>query len=211
MFSIYTPVGRAFHGPLEELRRVEKLPAFKKTSARYAVQESDIENEQAREFMLPSTAISDYQNLLENAGHREPVLHAFQIMSKNVKVLLEDSTLQQAVQIFQRYPFQLLPIVTHEGTLLGSLARRSLYEHMLEAEPGSAEDEKSVVETFLSQDSFVYSADPVTEVRRIASVLVENMLDALAVTLDSGKLVGIVSRTDLLRCIVADPPLSLWC
>jgi len=56
----------------------------------------------------------------------------------------------------------------------------------------------------------VVCADPVTDIRRIAHVLIETGLTALPVVNESQKLLGMVSRGDILRAAVADPPLSLW-
>jgi len=53
--------------------------------------------------------------------------------------------------------------------------------------------------------------DMLAHVRRIATLLVEKNLDAIPIAEESGRLVGIVSRTDILKCTIADPPLSLWC
>jgi CBS domain-containing protein len=54
------------------------------------------------------------------------------------------------------------------------------------------------------------TAEAVTDVRRIATAMLENSIDGVPVTGDFGRLVGYVSRSDILRAVVADPPLSLW-
>jgi acetoin utilization protein AcuB len=56
----------------------------------------------------------------------------------------------------------------------------------------------------------VITAEAVTDIRRIATAMLTNNLDGVPVTADLGRLVGYVSRTDILRAVVADPPLSLW-
>ena len=53
-------------------------------------------------------------------------------------------------------------------------------------------------------------ADLVTDIRRIARVLLETGLTALPVVDEASSLAGIVSRGDILRAVVSDPPLSLW-
>ncbi len=44
----------------------------------------------------------------------------------------------------------------------------------------------------------------------LATAMLTNNLDGVPVTAELGRLVGYVSRTDILRAVVADPPLSLW-
>ena len=62
----------------------------------------------------------------------------------------------------------------------------------------------------LSMTSPVVSTDPITDIRRVAQVLLDYSLPAVPVVSESGELLGIISRGDILRTVVADPPLSLW-
>jgi len=56
----------------------------------------------------------------------------------------------------------------------------------------------------------VVAAEPDAEVRRIARVLLDYALPAVPIIDGEGQLVGIVSRSDVLRVVVTDPPLTLW-
>jgi len=49
-----------------------------------------------------------------------------------------------------------------------------------------------------------------TDIRRVARVLLDTGLPGLPVVQDNGQVIGFVSRTDILRAVVADPPLDLW-
>jgi len=49
-----------------------------------------------------------------------------------------------------------------------------------------------------------------TDLRRVASVLLDTGLPGLPVTDELGRMTGFVSRTDILRAVAADPPLDLW-
>jgi acetoin utilization protein AcuB len=53
--------------------------------------------------------------------------------------------------------------------------------------------------------------DPITDIRRIAHMSCSNTRSmAYRSSTKPEALVGFVSRSDILRAIIADPPLSLW-
>jgi CBS domain-containing protein len=54
------------------------------------------------------------------------------------------------------------------------------------------------------------AAVPVTDIRRIAAVMIDKGVDGVPITNETGRLLGFVSRGDILRAVVTDPPLSLW-
>jgi len=56
----------------------------------------------------------------------------------------------------------------------------------------------------------VITAQPVTDIRCIAAVMLTHRIDGVPVTGDLGRPVGYVSRSDILPAVVADPPLTLW-
>jgi CBS domain-containing protein len=49
-----------------------------------------------------------------------------------------------------------------------------------------------------------------TDIRRVARVLLDTHLPGLPVVSEDGAVTGFVSRTDILRAVVHDPPLDLW-
>ena len=49
-----------------------------------------------------------------------------------------------------------------------------------------------------------------TDIRRLARVLLDTGLPGLPVVDEAGRVIGFVSRSDILRAVVADPPLDLW-
>jgi CBS domain-containing protein len=51
---------------------------------------------------------------------------------------------------------------------------------------------------------------PDTDIRQLAQVLLDTRLPGLPVVDGQGSLVGFVSRSDILRAMVSDPPLDLW-
>jgi CBS-domain-containing membrane protein len=56
----------------------------------------------------------------------------------------------------------------------------------------------------------VVATDPVTDIRRIAKVMLEGDVDGVPIVDEHGALVGFISRSDILQAVTTDPPVSLW-
>lgn len=220
MFAVFTPSGRVFAGTLEQLRRVEKT--FQSNSTRQAdmthtgQSQADINPTQQGQndhqgYKLPEAKTQAYLTLLSETKQREPIYQAYQVMSPNVQVILGSWTIAKAFTAFQSLPYHLFPIVGIEQNLLGSLSRRNFYEFLLENKLSHNSMSQTISDCFLDKKSLAYSADPVTDVRRIIRLLIDKNLDAITIVEDNGRIAGIVSRSDILQCTIAEPPLSLWC
>lgn len=220
MFYIYTPSGRTFAGPLEKLRKMERPSAAHATASHYDEVFSEACDNRAdtgadaagsTQYMVSQQALSQYGKMLQPAAEREAITHAYQLMSQSVKTLLASETVQAAFTAFRRYPYQLMPILNEQRELVATLSRSELYEFLLQSKMSIEQLKQSLQDVFMTSEQNVYSAAPVTDVRRIAALLLENKLDAIPIVEEDGRLVGILSRTDILRCTTSDPPLSLWC
>ena len=214
MFTVYTPQGRTFSGSLELLRRVEKLSrtnAGRRPVDRELVEHQLPKQVEGQQALVSNKAVEQYSAMLAKKGRPEPIYHVHQIMSNPVVTLRSDWQLSKALQQFQRFPYQVFPVVNSYRKLLGSLSRQQFYEFIISPDFSDKLLIDSIENCLLKPDIHSYAVDPVTDVRRLTQLLVEKHLDALPVVQDSGEVVGIVSRTDILRCACTDPPLSLWC
>jgi acetoin utilization protein AcuB len=220
VFAIFTPSGRIFSGSLEQLRRVEKT--FKSNSTRQTgishtdTGQADINRSQygqkgTQAYKIPTAKTQSYLTLLNEAKQREPIYQAYQVMSPNVQMILNSWTIAEALNQFQAFPYHLFPIVDSGRNLLGSLSRKNLYEFLLSHKSSQSAMTQLISERFLDEETLAYSAEPVTDVRRIIRLLIDKNLDALTIVEENGQMAGIVSRSDILQCTVAEPPLSLWC
>jgi acetoin utilization protein AcuB len=90
-------------------------------------------------------------------------------------------------------------VVTPDGTIVGMLSDRELL-----ANPW---DERNVSARMATP---VLTATPDASIRDIARVLIEERIGAMPIADDHGRLVGLLTRTDILRAVVARAPLELW-
>lgn len=205
MFYIYSPQGRVFSGPLEKLKKVEK-PQRATQLKDMRTLEDDLSS--GSSYQISAGAVAEYQAMLKQNSAREAVYHAYQIMSDPVVTMSHQQTCKGAFELFEQYPYQAIPVVNERRAVVGLVSRRNLYYGLLSV---PASHDMPVMELLNERDLKVVTADPVTDVRRIAKVLIDRDLDAVPVVEASQKLVGIISRSDVMSCITADPPLSLWC
>jgi len=217
MFSVYGTTGQTFRGTLEGLMPLTATLKSRNTPHRddtgfdaserptKAGHEKQSDSDEQAKFTQAARA---YDKMHRQENKRLPVCHAYQLMSHDVLTLRPTDTVGAAwLQLVARGVRQapvlgpkmevvglvsdrdLLTVANLEGNLLTGLLNRPIRELMVTPVACSA---------------------PVTDVRRIARVLLATGLSALPIVDDAGELLGIVSRGDILRASVKDPPLSLW-
>lgn len=211
MFAIYTPNGRTFSGTLEELREVKK--SNKPVSARKHHFLDELSNATEENYQVTPNAIDAYKKVIKKKDKISPIYHAYQVMSSPVEVLRGSHLLTTAIEKLQKSSHQVFPIIDDNEQLIGMLSRQKTYEYMLNSKSGVIEKNKNktLAELFFNGKSAAYSADPVTDIRRIALLFIENNIHSMPIVEDSGRIVGIITRADIVKAAIKEPPLSLWC
>ncbi len=182
-------------------------PDERKSSGDQATQEQ----KPTHSYDVSNDALNSYKSMLAEDNKREAIYHAYQIMSPAVIYLSATDTLEQALKQFKKHPFHMMPVMNEQLQLIAMLSRKELMEYLIDKNLNPVELNRSIAQVFVNEQYPIITSDPVTEVRRIAAVLIEQKLDAIPIVDNEGVLRGIVSRTDILKCTTLDPPLSLWC
>jgi acetoin utilization protein AcuB len=151
-----------------------------------------------------SQALSAYLEVTEKNPQREKVLRAEQIMSSNVVTLSSSDRLKEARHIFENRRFRHVPIVSNTGKLVGILSDRDLLKNLNQQ---GIEKPLSIEDVMVKS---VLTARPETEIRMIAKIMFDERIGALPIVDSDEKLVGILTRSDILRTIVNRAPLELW-
>ncbi len=223
MFAIYGTSGQMFQGPVEELRRtaaVVRSQRLRRIEAERDRAERDLTEDGRPAPSTPPTAQASHamQALqayaqVQRPPERHPLSVVADVMSRDPLVLSQDLTLHEAWQQLAEQGLGQAPVVNAQGRLVGMLGRAEL--HDLDRLP--APDASALVwRAFMLQPvssamlSPVPSVAPDTDLRRLALALLETGLPGLPVVVQDGMVSGFVSRTDILRAVVHDPPLDLW-
>lgn len=132
-----------------------------------------------------------------------------ELMSKDVVTIEDTATCHDAVVRMTRHRVRHLPVVTRRGALCGIVTDRDLRHYLFQPETfrqiGSVKVEtllKSIpVSRLMSAPVISVDADEALE--SACQRMLEDKLGSLPV-MENGRLVGIVTETDLLRRIVGD-------
>lgn len=152
-------------------------------------------------------AAATYRREQQSAPRREPIVYAGQVMTAPVQTATLTQTAAEAQRLFARGHFHHLPVVDERQALRGILSDRDV----LRAAVGQLTPERidgwPLARLMTAR---VISATADTEVRVLAEVMTARHFGALPIVDEHSRVVGIVTRSDILRALVHRAPLELW-
>lgn len=138
-----------------------------------------------------------YEEAAKPEPARRPAMLAEQIMTAPPVTLAPDDPLQRIWDIVRQKRIMHIPVVGPDGRVLGIVSDRDLMLRKGER-AGQLMSKKVIVAT------------RETPIREIARVLVDEGIGCVPIVDAQHGVVGMVTRTDVLRCVVNEGPLDLW-
>lgn len=206
MFSVYGLTGQVFSGTLEAMDRVHRLARAR--AVRAIDQDGEEFGVEAVVSRPTQEAVRAYRQMLPEDLERGPLVHAAQVMSRPAITVRDDATAGEAWRVLRDHGIHQAPVVGAAGHLVGIVSERDLLTAIDLDDDKVIENIRREVHEVMTTP--VVAAAPVTDIRRIASAMLSNGVDGVPIVGEDARLLGFVSRSDVLRAVVKDPPLSLW-
>jgi CBS domain-containing protein len=125
-------------------------------------------------------------------------------MTTRVVYLRTNETVAEAVERMTRYGFSALPVLTASGRLVGIVSLLDVLRYREEyAEQGLAADDRAPVTGIMTAD--VVEMAPTANVASVPRRLAESGQLRVLPVVQGARLVGIITRSDLLRGVPHDP------
>ncbi len=124
------------------------------------------------------------------ASEVQPSIKVIDLMSHGVYTLPPETSVLEAAQIMQRYGHEGFPVVGKNGRVLGMLTRREIDKAI------QYEREDAPISNYMHRGEIVVA--PTDSVEKLQEVMMQHDLGQVAVV-EEGEIVGIVTRTDLIK------------
>ena len=206
MFAIYNngTVGfRSTSDNLYALKNVEELE-----SARFEPKEGLIQNfsnelnkEKKDQFLNSYKKVATLDTL-------EPVYKARDIMTHDVIYARNDLTIEDIYYLIKEKKVSQIPITGFGKKIIGIVNKKIILSLLMNhLDDTQAILKRNIDDVYLPE---VLTADPDSDVRDVVKVMLDLKLDAIPIVDDSDVLMGIISKTDILKAVANLPKLQLW-
>lgn len=210
MFAIYNKGSVGFRSTADNLYNLKNVEEAAKVELRpYEgfIQDFSNNNDEKEKRKLNENAISKYKQMA-NIDISEPVYHVQDIMSKDCISIDLKSTVKDAYDSLTENKVGQMPIVSFGKKIIGMINKKMILNLLIEdIENVKFTLNKKLEELSLSE---LITADPISDIRRVAKVMIDFKLDAIPIVDEEDILVGIISKTDIIKAISHIPRLQLW-
>ena len=209
MFAIYKNGSVGFRSTADNLYNIKNIDAL--SEARLTPDEGFmqlLDNEEKNPQKDKDTeALKSYKKMA-NINIIEPVYQVKDIMTKNCFYIDIQSTVQEAFDSMSKLNIEQMPVVSFGKKIIGMIGKKMILELLMEdIENSEYILNKKINDVKLAE---LITVAPIADIRRLAKVMIDFKLDTVPVVEENDLLVGIVSKSDILRAVSYLPKLQLW-
>jgi len=156
----------------------------------------------------PNQQAVDAYKKMANIDTSDIVYHVQDIMTTKSITINVNQTIMEAYNTLKEYKVSQIPVITNDDKIMGLINKKMILNLIVE-DIGNAQYilDRKIDDIFLPE---VITSDPITDIRRVAKVMLDFRLDAIPVVNNNDILVGIVSKTDIIKAVSHIPKLQLW-
>lgn len=207
MFAIYNNGSVQFRSTSDNLYTLDKVDEAAQSRLKPDDELYQYLGEKNKEQKYTQQAIDTYKKIA-NLDTNEIVYHVEEIMTHKCVTIDKSKSVQNAFEVLKQNHITQIPIVTESNKIVSLISKKIILNLLMEDISNYQLILNKQLES-LSLPEFI-TTDPISDIRRVAKVMVEKKLDAIPVVEHNDLLVGIVSKTDIIRAMSHIPSFKLW-
>jgi acetoin utilization protein AcuB len=204
MFAVYNDQGIGFRSTLENVYRVEGITPAKRVTPLLS---DDQDESTGQQSPLTAEAVNAYKKMIQSR-REEAIYHAYQIMKRPVFTVGEDTSISACYEMMEAKGIKQLPVLNGDNKPVGLITKESLLKVLLVDDKTIRSADRGSIAPLVSRP--LISADPVSDIRRVAQVMYECELNCIPVTNTADTIIGIITRTDIVYAVSTYPAITLW-
>jgi CBS domain-containing protein len=211
MFAIYKNGSVGFRSTADNLYNLKNIDELSESRLKpdegFIQLLADENKEDKNQKRNKDDAINLYKKMA-NIDTSELVYHVKDIMTKDCIYIDIQSTINDAYISLNKLDIDQMPVVSFGKKIIGMISKKMILDLLMD----DIENSKYILNKKIDDIKLleIITADPISDIRRVAKVMVDFKLDAIAIVEENDILVGIVSKTDIIKAISHLPSLQLW-
>lgn len=204
MFHIQGLDGFQINIPLEELNKDERVSRLEKSRVARKVIERR-EDQTGKENI--SSAVKAYKNAIKQTINYDSILHAYEIMKSPVFTLNYEMSIPAAWNYMEEKGVSYMPVLSKDNKVSGILSDKDLLRALSIISCSDNDISlKGITEIMTTK---VITSSQVTDIRRIAKAMFENHIGSMPIADESGGILGIITRSDILYALINHPSIDI--
>ena len=191
-------------GNLYNVKNINELSETKLKLDESFIQNFSNEKDRAQK---KDEALDTYKKMV-NIDTSEPVYQVKDIMTKNCIYIHIESTVNEAYESLNSLDVNQMPVVSFGKKIRGMINKKMILELLMDNLENSKYNLNKKIEEIKLPE--IITVAPTVEIRKVAKVMIDFKLEAIPVEDENDILVGIVSKTDILKAISYLPKMQLW-
>ena len=152
-------------------------------------------------------ALNIYKKMA-NIDTKELVYHVRDIMTRDCTTINSKQTIKEAYDILKELNISQIPVVVFGKKIQGLIDNKTILNLLLEDIDNNEEIlNRKIEDIFLPE---LITADPISDIRRVSKVMIDFKLHAIPIVDEEDIVIGIVSKTDIIKAVSNIPHLQLW-
>lgn len=156
---------------------------------------------------LNKSLVAKYDKQVEPEKKSE-VRFIHEIMSSPVFTVTESTTIKEAQEIFANKRFRYIPVVSKLSKLTGIISDRNVLNYYVNQKKKNTTDDKTIISEIMVKEVLIASPDAL--IRDAARIMIEERIGALPIIDPKDNLIGMLTRSDILRALIIHGPLKIW-
>lgn len=166
------------------VEETEKDPRDQKQGQNHFDDESSTDTDQHERFLKAN----------EKLYRERSVIVAGEMMNKKIFPLYEELSIEEAWRMIREYQFEYFPIVSSQGQFVGLLSEKEILRKIQNNEGNKSLKDVIAKETICAEEK--------TDLQEVIQVFFNENLEAVPILDEQQKVLGILSRNDLLQTIL---------